>query len=60
MIILPTRKILIERRKKLYDILTSNINHCSVERVEYIMRQIHIINWKLNIYFMREKNDSQI
>lgn len=59
MIELPTKRILTEKRKALYDILTKNICNCSVERVEHLMRQIHKINFKLNIYFKKKKQQEE-
>lgn len=56
MIVLPTRRRLERRRNKLYQHLESILQHASVQQVEDIMRQIHIINLKIKSYFVKERN----
>lgn len=54
MILLPTRRRLERRRDALYRQLDAIILKASINKVEEIMRKIHIINLKLKTYFTRE------
>lgn len=60
MIILPTKKRLESRRNVLYEQLYSILQYATSADVEYIMRKIHIINQKINIYFQREHEPREI
>lgn len=60
MIILPTRRRLELRRDKLYQHLISITETASVQQVEHIMRQIHIINTKLRTYFISKNEPKEI
>jgi len=51
MIELPTLRRLERRRERLYAHLHSILQNASVVQMENIMRQIHVINLKLRIYF---------
>lgn len=60
MIILPTRSRLVKRRSEHYAHLESILPHASVQSVEAVMREIHIINCKLHNYFVRNVQQSVI
>lgn len=60
MILLPTRRRLINRRDELYSKLNNVIECGSVQHLEQIMRQIHCINLKLRTYFIRKHEPKEV